>query len=281
MTRLAMSALFGHLGYTALAAQSQIPLRTGDCVHATQELDFFYKDEGEYERTHRIKQLQAGVLLNLGSGADDQATVEFIDPKTREPVVEGTVFMHQVARTPWEQGVVANPNAKTCMTAKDGNDGYQPVVKMTKCADADQSLDDKKKQWSQQFTWSRAECGPRPIRWTADPSKCVDAVHPNKVLLTDCSGVDSQKFQFRCKAGGLCYITAMGGRKDMCLWWDKNSDDADLQIRTCNYEAQSSAGLNAGVLEEKPTDGASNQFLPMELNLHKKETRPNTAPVDR
>merc|ERR1712070_585894 len=129
---------------------------------------------------------------------------------------------------------------------------------------------DLKKRWNQQFTFSDSDCGARPIRWTADPSKCVDAVHPTKVLLTDCSGVDSQKFLFRCEdpprataayptgatattsplhpidrecLGGMrydssvpkweacdnigepqCYIQAFGGRKDMCLWWQLDSD---------------------------------------------------------
>lgn len=92
MTRLAMSVMFGQLGHTAMAAQSQIPLRVGDCVEATNDLHFFYKEESEYERTHSVSKGQAGTLLNLA----DESIVEFLDPKTREPVVSGGVFPYQL-----------------------------------------------------------------------------------------------------------------------------------------------------------------------------------------
>merc|ERR1711967_94631 len=103
----------------------------------------------------------------------------------------------------------------------------------------------------------------------------IDAVHPNKVLLTDCSGVDSQKFQFRCQGGGNCYILAMGGRKDMCLWLNEDKPgDADLEIRSCNFDARSGK-LAAPVVG----DGATHHFFQNPRDLLKKETRPNTAPT--
>merc|ERR1712146_486796 len=135
--------------------------------------------------------------------------------------------------------------SETCLTIDDKKDGYQPVVKMSACApEADNSDANLRRKWKQQFSFNDDACGARPIRWTYDPSKCVDAVHPNKVLLSDCSGVDSQKFQLRCDsepgASQKCYILAMGGRKDMCLWWDHSlASDADLQIRSCNFGVDS------------------------------------------
>jgi len=245
MTRLAMAVLLGQSSHLALAVQSQIPMRVGDCVKATTELEFFYKDEGEYERTHRVRTDQHGVLLNIDSDWNEPSNVEFLNPTTREPHVSGAVFFHQFARVPWEQGnLKSSSDANTspvCLTVKDGEDkSFQKVVTMSSCAgpDGDDIL-----AWKQQFSYTPHECGPRPIRFTDDPSKCVDAVHPNKVLLTDCSGVDSQKFQFRCEGEGVlqkCYILAMGGRKDMCLWWDhaltvESNGHADLQVRSCNY----------------------------------------------
>jgi hypothetical protein len=250
-------------------------------------LEFFYKDEGEYERTHRVHQDQVGTLLNLGNGADVASTVEFILPKTREPQVEGAVFINQFARKPWNQGVVAsgtppaNPGDSLgkCMTVDDSKDGYPPVVRMTNCAaETDKEMD----KWTQQFTFRSAACDAGPIRSTADPSKCVDAVHLSKVLLTECSGVDSQKFQFRCQSDATpddgCYILAMGGRKDMCLWFDEEADDkADLQLRSCNSDAKNSAGKG----DPKLADGSTTKFYQHQVDLNKKETRSNTAPVNR
>lgn len=257
MTRLAMAVLLGQSGLAQAAGgavQSQVPMRVGDCVKSTTELEFFYKDEGEYERTTKIEVGQHGVLLNIDSNWNEPSTVEFLDKRTREPVVAGSAFFHQFARVPWEQGNVKETNhgenhdisQDLCMTVTDSEEGYQPVIRMTFCQNSDPN--DEKEKWNQQFSYSPHECGPRPIRWTNDPSKCVDAVHPNKVLLTDCSGVDSQKFVFRCdgpstpkgQADHNCNILAMGGRKDMCLWWNKdlidaNHREADLQLRSCNF----------------------------------------------
>jgi len=123
--------------------------------------------------------------------------------------------------------------AGLCMTVVDSQNGYQPVVKMTECA-ADGNDNGK---WRQQFSFNRDDCGARPIRYTKDPSKCVDAVHPQKILLTDCSGVDSQKFEMRC-SDGSCYLLAMGGRKDMCVWWNAGEhNEHDLRLRRCNFHA--------------------------------------------
>ena len=271
MNRLSVSVLFGHVGYTAIASQSQIPLRVGDCVTATTSLEFFFKDEGEYERTHSVDKDQKGVLLNIDSSWVNPSTVEWLNSNTREPKVTGAVFFHQFARVPWLQGRIGVAGQRTspatmnlqqkthddefamddtvdkCMTAKDAKDGYQPIMKMSACMKTDQS--DKalseadlrrnaEKRWKQQFSINDPDCGARPIRSTEDPSKCVDAVHPNKMLLTDCSGVDSQKFLFRCKTGAQgCQILAMGGRKDMCLWYDDTTitDESDLLLRPCNF----------------------------------------------
>lgn len=247
MTRLAMSALLGHLGHLALASQSQIPLRVGDCVKATTELEFFFKDEGEYEKTHRISPGGHGVLLNIDSDWNEPSNVEFVDEQTREPVVSGAVFFHQFARVPWEQGEIRG-QADKCLTVKDSHNGYQPVVKMSKCGTKDIH------KWAQQFSFNHHKCDARPIRSTKDPSKCVDAVHPTKILLTDCSGVDSQKFLFRCDVSSppaptdKCYILAMGGRKDMCLWWDEagldKAEDCKGKLNTCRTAVTAaSAGL--------------------------------------
>lgn len=273
MTRLAMATLLGNLGHLALASQSQVPMRVGDCVKATTALEFFFKDEGEYERTHSITPGQHGVLLNIDSAWNEPSNVEFLDKQTREPVVSGAVFFHQFARVPWLQGQVKNSNEDKCMTVKDARNGYQPVVKMAPCP----AIQTDREKWTQQFSFNYHECGARPIRSTADPSKCVDAVHPTKVLLTDCSGVDSQKFLFRCETDATaeiqgCYIQAMGGRKDMCLWWDETSADAtDLQIRSCNSDAAATTPAN---------DGATRHFKPKPRgNPADLQTRPNTAPA--
>lgn len=240
MTRLAMAILLGQSGHLALAAQSQIPLRVGDCVQATTQLEFFYKDEGEYERTHLIKPTEKGnsfgVLLNINSNWNEPSTVEFLNHETGDPVVSGAVFLHQFARTPWMKGRISTPTSTRCLSVKDLKDGYQPVIKMSQC---ESGSGESNKRWQQQFSFNHAQCGARPIRWTDDPSKCLDAVHPNKILLTDCSGVDSQKFLFKCHDSD-CNILAMGGRKDMCLWWDETAEgDADLQIRSCNQATNS------------------------------------------
>lgn len=264
MPRLVSLAMSASIAPLALAAQSQIPMRVGDCVKATTALEFFFKDEGEYERTHLINPDQHGVLLNIDSDWNEPSNVEFFDPVTREPIVNGAVFFHQFARVPWKQGNLKSTATITnekCMTVKDGRDGYQPVVKMSACGTTDSQ------KWAQQFSFNAAECGARPIRSTENPGKCVDAVHPNKVLLTDCSGVDSQKFLFRCSGGDKCHILAMGGRKDMCLWWDDIADDTDLQLRPCNFNTA-------------PADGP---FTQVEVSakpggLVRQETRSNTAP---
>jgi len=227
MTRLAMSVMLGQLSSAAMASQSQIPLRVGDCVESTTDLEFFYKDEGEYERTHLIEKGNTGTLLNIEK--DTPSTVEFIAKDTREVIVSGAVFLHQFARVPWEVGMVTDVIEAKCMTVVTNKEDYQPVIKMTACA-AEPAA-----QWNQQFSYNRADCGPRPIRWTKDPSKCIDAVHPQKFLLTDCDGTDKQKFQMRCTPGNECHILAMGGRKDMCLWWD-DAAEADLKLRRCNLE---------------------------------------------
>lgn len=272
MTRLAMAALLGQSGHLALAAQSQIPMRVGDCVKATTDLEFFFKDDGEYEHTHNIQTGQHGSLLNIDSDWNEPSDVEFIDPQTREPVVSGAVFFHQFARVPWVQGHVTSDAAaygaaltnQVCMTAKDGKDGYAPVVRMDKCTDS--STTDSKKQWNQQWSYNADGCGARPIRSTDDPSKCLDAVSHEKVLLTPCSGVDTQKFLFRCSndvahtPAYSCYILAMGGRKDLCLWWDKTIAVADLQLRRCNF-GDATAHTDA------------NRFLQEPFKLIKDETR--------
>lgn len=276
MTRLAMSALLGNLGHVALASQSQIPMRVGDCVKATTALEFFFKDEGEYERTHSITAGQHGVLLNIDSAWNEPSNVEFLDKVTREPTVSGSVFFHQFARVPWLQGQITNNNAgdQKCLTVNDAKNGYQPVVKMAPCPE-DQT---NSKKWTQQFSFNYHECGARPIRSTADPSKCVDAVHPTKVLLTDCSGVDSQKFLFRCHSDAAgttegCYIQAMGGRKDMCLWWDETKADAtDVKLMSCNHDAAPAAGGNPS------NDGPTRHFKPHPRDLVARGQRPNTAP---
>jgi len=276
--RLMLSVLLGQAGHVALAAQSQIPVRVGDCVKATTHLEFFYKDEGEYEKTHLIKPDQTGVLLNVDPQWGTTSTVEFLDPVTREPQVQGAVFLHQFARVPWMQGRIAGRDADftadltggdtgRCMTIVDHSDGYQPVVKMQKCAA------DSKGQWTQQFSFNQHDCAARPIRSTQDPSKCLDAVHPRKALLTDCSGVDSQKFLFRCAGDGTkpdhagamdnddgCYIQAMGGRRDMCLWWDPSNDDADIELRTCNF--------NNGA-----PNGGTRRFKQNKVDLAHRDTR--------
>lgn len=261
MTRLAMAVLLGQSGHLAQAAQSQIPMRVGDCVKATTDLEFFYKDEGEYEQTHLIKQDTHGVLLNIDSDWNEPSDVEFFNQKTREPVVSGAVFFHQFARVPWKQGQIQQKGAASdpkCFTVKDANDGYAPVIQMAACAAPGS---DDNKRWKQQFSYNYHECGTRPIRSTDDPSKCVDAVHPDKILLTTCSGVDSQKFLFRCSGDGAsqeCHILAMGGRKDMCLWYDESATgEADLRLRSCNF-------ANAG----------TKQFLQKEVeDFHKHEQR--------
>lgn len=250
MARLAIAVLLGQSGLaqaqTSGPVQSQIPMRVGDCVKATTELEFFFKDDGEYERTHRVVKGQHGVLLNINANWNEPSNVEFLHNKTREPVVSGSVFFYQFERVPWDQGRIKESKESgdveegMCMTVTPSEEGYQQVIRMTPCAKKDDLETDK---WLQQFSYSPHECGPRPIRWTNDPSKCVDAVHPNKILLTDCSGVDSQKFVFRCDgpstknkvADHKCYILAMGGRKDMCLWWDTTKvKEADALLRSCN-----------------------------------------------
>jgi len=322
MNRLTVPVLLGHVGYLAIASQSSVPLRVGDCVTATTDLEFFFKDEGEYERTHSIDKDQKGVLLNIDSSWVNPSTVEWLKKDTREPEVTGAVFLNQFARVPWWQGRIgkaacAEPNAlhqkshteqfglnaqciDKCMTAATAKDGYQAVVKMADCekTDADTILngvavpqeDLRRKadnRWKQQFSFNDPGCGARPIRSTEDPSKCVDAVHPNKVLLTDCSGVDSQKFLFRCsetpgddenlvwqKVGPLdtekwakvyvgagppkpstssCQILAMGGRKDMCLWWDESvsNQPSDLVLRPCNYESKKTFTVEKYKLSEQ------------------------------
>lgn len=234
MTRFAVVALLGHLGDLTEASQSQVPARVGDCVEATTHLEFFYKNEGEYERTHKIKKGQKGVLLNVNCAPGEVSHVEWLDHTTRVPVVNGAVQVHQFARVPWVQGEIRGTSlADKCLTIDDKKDGYQPVVKMSACADAaDNSDANLRLKWKQQFSFNDDACGARPIRWTYDPSKCIDAVHPDKVLLTDCSGVDSQKFLFKCK-GANCYVLAMGGRSDMCLF-HSDTPDADVQLRSCS-----------------------------------------------
>jgi hypothetical protein len=297
------------MSHLALATQSQIPLRTGDCVNATEELEFFYKDEGEYERTHLIPIGTLGVMLNWGEAGPSD--VEWLDPVTRQPIVSGAAFGHQFARVPWDQGQIQGlkrPTRDTADSSKPINDhtgdlcleahdvkGYHSVLRMSKCITADDMHGKAPvkmlSRWKQQFTFSRDQCGARPIRLTSDPSKCVDAVHPTKVLLTDCSGADSQKFLFRCdkstkcddeaiqckadKFQGMvypypsgktseyvgepeCYIQAMGGRTDMCLWWDPDAGiDADLQIVSCNAFAQN----------QKRDDANTRSFQPGPLQI--------------
>merc|ERR1711871_511582 len=101
-----MAVLLGQSGLLAQASQSQIPMRVGDCVKTTTDLEFFYKDEGEYERTHIIPQDQHGVLLNIDTDWNEPSDVEFLDETTHEPVVSGAVFFHQFTRVPWHQGRV-------------------------------------------------------------------------------------------------------------------------------------------------------------------------------
>jgi len=165
-------------------------------------LEYFYKDEGEYENSFLIPPGQFGSLLNFG--AVDSSDVEWLHNKTRDPIVRGATFSHQFIRVPGDQGQIlgmsqTDHNQDKCFTVVDHNDGYEPEVMMEQCMRNPLTDTDKKKRWEQQFTFSNPGCGERPIRWTQDPSKCVDAVHPDKVLLTDCSGVDSQKFLFRCE----------------------------------------------------------------------------------
>lgn len=202
MTIRAMFAMLGHFGHLALASQSQIPLRTGDCVQATTMLEYFYKDEGEYENSFLIPPGKFGSLLNFG--AVDPSDVEWLHHRTRDPIVRGATFSHQFVRVPGDQGQIlgmqqTDHNQDKCFTVVDHRDGYEPEIMMEPCMRSPQTETDQKKRWEQQFTFSNPGCGARPIRWTQDPSKCVDAVHPTKVLLTDCSGVDSQKFLFRCE----------------------------------------------------------------------------------
>jgi len=252
------------LGQLAVATQSQIPMRVGDCVKSNTPLEFFYKDEGEYERTHLISDNQYGVVLNVDEEFGKPSSVEFLDAKTREPIVNGAAYFHQFHRVPWLQGNLQSVASTKCMTVKDGRDGYQPVVRMTDCA-AEKS---ERERWAQQFSFNEPGCGARPIRLTDNPGKCVDAVHPTKVLLTDCSGVDSQKFLFRCIGegdnSGQCHILAMGGRKDMCLWFDKENG-GDLQIRPCNFG-------DAPTHIFKQAKVTPNQLL-------RQETRPNSSPA--
>lgn len=262
MSRLAIPALLGHVVHVALASQSQIPTRVGDCVKATTELEFFYKDEGEYERTHHVSPGQHGVLLNVEEG---HSNVEFLDPVTREAVVNGAVFNYQFARVPWKQGKLESgpDDKKACLTAHDDELGYGPVIRMASCEDPNSSRN--KRKWTQQFSFNEGGCGARPIRSTDDPSQCVDAVHPDKILLTACSGADSQKFLFRCDGAGDCFIQAMGGRKDMCLFWEtaNHPQAADLQIRPCNFQSGGDA---------------IHKFQQAPAALVKKLHRPNTAP---
>jgi hypothetical protein len=327
MMRLAMLTLLAWPDQWALATQSQLPMRVGDCVVATTPVEFFYKDEGEYEKTHSIPEMTYGTLLNIDSDWNEPSSVEFLDPTTREPIVNGAVFFHQFARVPWKQGNIQAAKHPKCMSVKDSKDGYQPVVKMVPCGVHDSA------KWLQQFSFNDDGCGARPIRLTDNPGKCVDAVHPNKVLLTDCSGVDSQKFTFRCYPHqndmqfnrrlaekqhekfllhrqradlvlqeedavaakhdkhahhlhenilavdsqisavetqiqehqqaphqGECYILAMGGRKDMCLWFEQHRGDSDLQLRPC--------------------EEGMHHFMQVPLGaLSSKQTRPNTVPT--
>jgi hypothetical protein len=231
---LVKSVLLGPFGHLALASQSQIPLRTGDCVEATQWLEYFHKDDGEYETTDKVFPRQTGVLLNLGDG-HDPSDVEWLHPDSRDPSVTGVAFSHQFSRVPWVQGAVKGlqgANAR-CLTAHPSNLGYAPMIKMSAC-----DHDNPDKFWQQQFTFGYDTCGARPIRYTKDPSKCVDAVHYQHVILSDCNGADTQKFLWKCdRSGGQqpdCYIQR-AGRKDMCLWWDHSLPEADLQIRSCNF----------------------------------------------
>jgi hypothetical protein len=253
---LMSSALLAQLGHLALASQSQVPMRVGDCVTASQPLEFFYKDEGEYERTHRVDKGLYGTLLNVDDAYNAPASVEWLNPTTREPIVNGAVFAHQFYRVPWLQGNLRKQDDSLCMTVKDGKDGYQPTVKMAACGTTE------REKWNQQFTFNEPGCGARPIRLTENPGKCVDAVHPTKVLLTDCSGVDSQKFLFRCGQDSQCHLLAMAGRKDMCVWF---GGEGDLQLRPCNFE------------------GATRLFKQVNVTpsaLPRLQTRGNTVPGD-
>jgi len=245
-------------------------MKVGDCVKADTNLEFFYKDEGEYERTHLISENQFGVLLNIDDEWNKPSSVEFLDPKTREPIVNGAVFFHQFHRVPWLQGNLQSTTSSMCMAVKDAKDGYQPVVRMTPCGQG-AAPDQERVRWTQQFSFNEPGCGARPIRYTDNPGKCVDAVHPTKILLTDCSGVDSQKFLSRCNSTVLdegesqkCHILAMGGRKDMCLWFDTTSPSGgDLQLRPCNF-------------------GDTQIFKQVQVTpsqLLRQETRPNSSPA--
>merc|ERR1712137_1102694 len=82
----------------------------------------------------------------------------------------------------------------------------------------------------QTFTYADAQCDGRPIRWTHDPSKCLDAIHPTKVLLTDCSGVDSQRFLWKCQRADplQCKLLTLGGRKDACI-----TGETALRVKSC------------------------------------------------
>jgi len=245
MPRLVMSAVLSQLGHMAVASQSQIPMRVGDCVVATTDMEFFYKDDGEYEKTHLILRGQKGTLLSIDGSSP--ANIEWLK-KSHDPVVTGLVFLHQFARVPWTRGQIQDREAtdNKCLTVTGGKDGFQPVVKMAACKNAPN--DDKSMQ---QFTFNKADCGPRPIRWTKDSSKCVDAVHPTKTLLTDCSGVDSQKFLFKCNKAGDCRLLGMGGRKDMCVMWNAEAPrSSDLTLNPCSATQQGVKGWSLASVPE-------------------------------
>merc|ERR1712146_834359 len=118
-------------------------------------------------------------------------------------------------------------------TVHDDSIGYGPVMKMSAC--------DPNTKWQQLFTFGEHACGARPIRYTKDPSRCVDALHYDHVVLSNCSGADTQKFLWKCddsqQQPQQCYIQR-AGRKDMCLWWDDAIGDADLELRNCNIGAK-------------------------------------------
>jgi len=242
MPRLVISAVLSQLGHLALASQSQIPMRVGDCVVATQEMEFFFKDDGEYEKTHLVQPGQKGTLLSIDGAAP--ATVEWLK-KSHDEAVTGSVFMHQFARVPWTKGRIQDKEDNKCLTVTGGKDGFQPVVKMAPCKNG--PSDDKSMQ---HFTFTKHDCGPRPIRWTKDSSKCIDAVHPTKTLLTDCSGVDSQKFLFKCNSANDCRILATGGRKDMCVRWDAAGKSSDLSLNSCSATQPGEKGWSVAFVAE-------------------------------
>lgn len=239
MTRLVMSAVLAQLGHLAVASQSQIPLRVGDCVVASTEMEFFYKDDGEYEKTHSVQQGQKGTLLSVDASSP-VSNVEWLQ-KNHDAAVTGSVYLHQFARVPWTRGQIKDKegDSNKCLTVTGGKDGFQPVIKMTAC---------KTGSDVQQFTFNKADCGPRPIRWTKDSSKCIDAVHPMKTLLTDCSGVDSQKFLFKCNSDNDCRLLAMGGRKDMCVKWDAEHSSSDLTLHPCSATQKGEKGWSLSLV---------------------------------